>query len=216
MDDVCEPNIAFQYLVGKEVGHWHSSIRSQFCNALLGAEEWQATSHLGRSIHEDILWCLPHSYIMKFLHDSGPEHMKPFAEDPEVISKFCGVALSRSVLAKPPQPAGLWWQFKLWGACIKPFLILLQFLEENPLVRNPIHLKFSNPEQYGSIVLYKLIPRIVNPTGNNCCHAACMSFHNVHSPNNVKFHCGKMSKLPNTNVQCCSDKLVATSAELCM
>ena len=149
--------------------------------------------------------------IMKFLHDSGPEHMKPFAEDPEIISKFCGVTLSRSVLAKPPQPAGLWWQFKLWGPCIKPFLILLQFLEENPLVRNPIHLKFSNPEQYGSIVLYKLIPRIVNPTGNNVCHAACMSFHNVHSPNNVKFHHCKMSKLPNTNVQCCSDKLAATA-----
>ena len=56
----------------RQVGQWHSSIRSQFCNALLGAEEWQATSHLGRSselrfqlldVHVHVCWEEEHGSI---------------------------------------------------------------------------------------------------------------------------------------------------------
>lgn len=46
-------------------------------------------------VHHELIFCMK----------SGPEHMKAFAEDEEVISKFCGIALSRAVLSKPPQPA---------------------------------------------------------------------------------------------------------------
>lgn len=34
----------------------------------------------------------------------GPDHMRLYAEDPDVVDKFCSAALSRSTLPQAPPP----------------------------------------------------------------------------------------------------------------
>lgn len=55
-------------------------------------------------------------------------------------------------------------------------LLLIIFLDSeesikvvrDPLVGNPIELKFRNPQSYTNNVLAMIIPRILNPYGKKC------------------------------------------------
>ena len=87
--------------------------------------------------------------------------MKKFAEDENVVSKFCSVALSRKIV---PQPSQL-----MEGLQNTVLIIIMVCLIDSILSveqsHQPIKLKFSDPRCYGSSTLYKLIPRITNPRG---------------------------------------------------
>ena len=85
--------------------------------------------------------------------------MKPFAEDQEVISK---IALSRHVIPPAEKSTGLFCKH-----VYRPNIFLSCHIPDNlnPLSKNPIKLRFLDPRCYGSTTLYKLIPRITNPTG---------------------------------------------------
>ena len=93
--------------------------------------------------------------------------MRSFAENEEVQQKCIDAALQRSILPKASDTG-----YNYYYCCTDIiiyilsrvlFMLLLNLLADHN--HEPIHLFSSNPEEYRSDILQKIIPLITNPSG---------------------------------------------------
>ena len=100
-------------------------------------------------------------YVIAYSFDyKGSEHMRGFAEHPDVVKLFKETSLKRKDIFEPSE-------FFYFAVCICTIDIFIERTTKvvDPLINNPILLKFKDPRSYTSDVLSKIIPRILNPYG---------------------------------------------------